>query len=313
MKISEISNLPDGTPVDTVTITVKSVNDPRLPKQAGWATEWFAQTSDESGKVGVIFALKNNEYDPKSFIGKTITITSVGGNGIKTKKSNEYTNLKITNTAKIVVLGGNSGPATQSSAPAQQSYSAPRSSNISQESKDKVAKHLATEWCHVFDLTHEIFGTRLPEDKVRECVTSVFIQMKRDFGDILPIEDLFDWRNYKLQDTTLGSLPEDKLKNGYVVSLRGQFKNPDTVRAFTAAVKELKLDDHKAIYGYYLTKEGVDEDTGHTILLKRFKAYEDMADKDFMEVLADKTFFEEAKELQAAKKSAFDEDDAIPL
>lgn len=313
MKASELNNLPDGTPVDTVTVTVKSVNDPRVPKQAGWATEWFAQASDESGRTGLIFALKNNEYDPKSFVGKTITITSVGGNGIKTKKSGEYTNLKITNTAKIVVLSGSSAAPTQhASVPA---HTTPRQSGngITQEQKDKIAKHLATEWNHIFDLTHEIFATRVGEEKTKECVTSVFIQMKREYGDILPMEDLFDWRSYKVQNVALGTLPEDKIKNGYVLCLQGVFKNPDTARAFTAAVKELKLDDHRAIYGHFIAKEGIEEDTAHTILLKRMKAYEDMSDADFAAILADKSFFDEGKELQASKKSAFDEDDQIPL
>lgn len=326
MNINEILELPDGTSIENVTLTFNSVNDPKpkSPNNPSWGKEWFAQCFDATGKIGVIICLKKDEYDPVSFKGKTVQFTS-GKNadkqnvGIKTKKNKAgtYLNIYITDAAKPKILDGHQQAAPSStSSTSRTSESNHRASFPAQLLPvDDLAKHLAAEWVHVYDLVAPIFETRLTTEQLPERVTSIIMGLKRDFHiqNILPIpEKKVDWKNYVIQGTKLGDLPLEKLRNGYVKSLQGAFKNPDTVAAFTSAFKEMELG-HSSVYGHWLVKEGIDDDTSEELLKLKYSSLEAITDEDYRKILSDPEFFEEAKRIQAAKKTPFDDDEATSL
>lgn len=326
MTIAEISQLPDNTPIQEVTLTIQSVGEKKLssPNNPSWGHEWFCQAFDATGKCGVIFKFKKPNRDGAIYAGQTIKVVT-GHNqatemtGIKLKHKGQYRNIQISDSATITIMGAGSQPVQPLPATGARPVSQPASFRAQLPppqavgmSPEEYAKHVATCWCQVYDWTVDIFKTRLGEDAlVRECVTSVVITMQRDNIAILPFTDRpYNWKDYEFKGKKLSEYPVEKLMIGYAFVLQGKVKNDEAIKAFTAAF-EATSGSHKSVYGQLMTKEELDEDTGNTILLRRFQAVEDMTDDDFKAVIADEKFFEEAKALQVAKATPFD--DAVSL
>jgi hypothetical protein len=322
MNLIDILNLPDDTGIAEVTLTIASVNEtkPKSLTNPAWGNETFCQAFDATGKIGVIIQQKKPKFDPQTIKGKTIHLKAWnspdrGFMGLRLKHKGAYKNLIVTDTADIKILGeGTSAPSAASASKPTASATPTRASFPSQLlTPEETAKHLASEWCAVYDWTKDIFETRLDAGAIREVVTGVVIEMHRKQIDILPYTDRkIDWKNYVLQGTKLGDLPPEKIKNGYILSLQGKFKNLDTCQAFDAAFKDSKLT-HRELFGYWLNKEGIDDESSDSILLRDFQSNEDMDDAMYQTVLSRSDFFEEAKKLQASKKTPFDDEDTVAL
>lgn len=326
MTIQEATQLPDGTPIQEITFTVHTVGEKKLasPNNPSWGHEYFCQCFDATGKCGVIFKFKKPGRDPNTWKGHTIKCVTSHNQaqeltGIKLKHKGEYRNIYVTDSATITIVGAGSQPVQPPQAtgtglvsqPASYRQQPPPPQAVGM-SPEEYAKHCATCWCQVYDWTADIFKSRLGNDAlVRECVTSVVITMQRDHIAILPFTDRpYNWKDYEFKGKKLSEYPVEKLMIGYAFVLQGKVKNDEAIKAFTAAF-EATSGSHRSVYGQLLLKEEIDEDTGHTTLLRRIQAVEDMTDDDFKAVIADEKFFEEAKALQVAKATPFD--DAVSL
>jgi hypothetical protein len=315
MTVLDAINLPDDTSIEEITLTINKLNPPKLASAAHpeYGKEWFGQASDGTGKVGVIFKMKKAENNPEKYQGQTISIKTSHNReramtGIKLKHREQYRNIYITDSAQITVVGqGAAQPASTPAATGRTYNTTPSKAAAPAMTPEEYAKHVATCWCAVYDWTAEIFKTRLDESQIRECITSVVITMQRDGIAILPFTDRpFNWKDAEFKGKKLSEYTDDQLKVGYTFTLQGKVKAEDTVKAFRAAFESMNIP-HSSVYGFLLNKDGIEDDTAETILLKSLKTPENMTDDDYKEIISNSQFFEEAKSLQAAKNTPFDD------
>lgn len=315
MTLKEIKNLDDETPIDEVVFQVTKLGNHKPATKPGWASEWFVNIKDAEGTMlSAIFKLKKNTYDPATLVGKTVKFVTgqdKDGNktGIKVKLNGQWKNVYITDSAKMSIVGSTSAASSPSPSGSGGSATNHRATPppLVGLSPEDIAKHLATEWVQVYDWTHEIFETRLKPEQIREVVTGIIIEMRRLPITILPTTDRkINWKDFVFRDTRLGDLDQAKLMNGYVFCLQGKLKTPEVVMAFEAAFKDMGFD-HRSVYGHWLNKEGIEDDTADTILLRHMTTTDDMKDGDYQAILSKPELFEEMKQLQASKHTAFDD------
>jgi hypothetical protein len=310
--VSQIKSLPDGTAIERIEFELVSLGEKRAPKQAGWASSWIGKIKDGTEVASVTFSLKKG--GPEQYVGKRIVLTS-GKNaegaltGIKTKANGQYINLWVTDSAKITIAGDSQPFTPTASAPSVQRQQATPTVTISAEAH---AKHLATEWCTVYDWTAPIFETRLNKEQIKECVTGIVIEMRRSGVKILdPYKD--NWREVEFKGEKLGSWKGERIKGALIKVWQGA-KVIDQVRdALNAAAKEPEYSP-SVVFRYLLGSEGIDDDDAvDAVLLRNYKAVADMTEEDYKEVISDPKFAENVKQFVASKPSLIDEDDSIEL
>jgi hypothetical protein len=310
--VSQVAQLQDGTFIDQIEFELVQLGPEKKSNNPGWASTWLGKAKDGNAFASVTFSFKKN--NPEGWVGKRIVVCAGKDkegrpSGVKTKANGQYMNLHITDSAKITIAGDSqpsfSSPTTASST--QQRHSTPVKIDA-----EAMAKHLATEWCTVYDWTAPIFETRLNKDQIKECVTGIVIEMRRNHIQILdPYKD--NWREVEFKGEKLGTWKPDRIKSALIKVWQGAKVSDQVKDALNAASKEPEYQP-SIIFRHLLTTEGIDDDDAiESVILRNFKAMEDMTEEDYKGVVSDAGFADAVKKLIASKPSSIDDDDTLTL
>ena len=310
--VSQVKSLADGTPIDQIEFVLDSLGPEKKSQNVGWASNWIGKAKDGNDFASVTFSFKKQR--PGEWVGKRILVTAGKDregrpSGVKTKANGQYMNLYITDSAKITIADDNvpSFNAPSSTAPAKQA--SPPAVKIDAEA---MAKHLATEWVTVYDWVAPIFETRLDKSQIKECITGIVIEMRRNHITILdPYKD--NWRQVEFKGEKLGDWKAERIKSALIKVWQGAKVSDDVKNALNAASKEPEYQP-SIVFRHLLTTEGIeDDDAVESVILRNMKAMEDMSEDDYREVVSDAKFADAVKQLIASKPSAIDDEDAIEL
>lgn len=320
--INKIHSLDDGAPIDQIEFTLLSLGDERKSNTPGWASSWLGKAVDGNSNASVTFSFK--KQNPAGWVGKRLLLTAGKDkegrpSGIKVKANGQYKNLWVTDSAKIQVVDGAGIPAA-ATAYASNPYKAPapavRSASSAPPAVDAetYAKHLATEWCTVYDWAAPIFETRLDKTQVKECVTGIVIEMRRHGVKILDLAKE-QWRNVEFKGEKLGSWDEKRIKSAIIKVWQGA-KVTDAVReALTAASNEPEFSVEE-IFAHLLASEGItDIQAVDTVLLQDFKSRDNMSRDEYIAIIGNPGFITAVKQFIAAASVVTDsqDEDAIEL
>ncbi len=311
--ISQVAQLQDGTFIDQIEFELAQLGPEKKSQNHGWASQWIGKAKDGNAFASVTFSFK--KQNPEQWVGKRILVTAGKDkegrpSGIKTKANGQYMNLHITDSANITIAGDSqpsfSAPAAT---PAHQSLPAPTQVKIDAEA---MAKHLATEWCTVYDWTAPIFETRIPKDQINERVTGVIMGLIRMGVQIIdPYKD--NWREVEFKGEKLGTWKADRIKSALIKVWQGAKVSDQVKDALNAASSEPEYQP-SIVFRHLLSTEGIDDDDAvESVILRNMKAMEDMTEADYKEVVSDAGFANAVKQLIASKPSSIDDDDTLTL
>jgi hypothetical protein len=313
--IEQIKSLADATSIDQIEFTLDSIGPERKSQNPGWASQWLGKAKDGNAFASVTFSLKKS--NPEAYVGKRILVTCGKDkegrpSGIKTKANGQYMNLWITDSAKIQIVDeGGAVSAPAASAPRTAASASAAKPQVSM-SPEAYAKHLATEWCTVYDWTSEIFKTRLAPVHIKECVTGVVIEMRRAGVQIANVvKD--SWRTVEFKGEKLGDWDDARIKAALAKIWRGA-KVVDAVKeAFEAIATEPEFAPSH-VFAALLTAEGItDMESVDTVLLREMLDRQSMSEADYKTIISNAKFIEDVKQLIATKHSMVDDSDAIDL
>lgn len=314
--INQIPSLDDGAPIDQIEFTLLSLGDERKGKEPGWASSWIGKAVDGNSNASVTFSFK--KQNPAGWVGKRLLLTAGRDkegrpSGIKVKANGQYKNLWVTDSAKIQVP-------VEDTAYASNPYKTPAPAVRSASSApppvdpETYAKHLATEWCTVYDWASPIFETRLDKTQVKECVTGIVIEMRRHGIKILDLAKE-QWRNVEFKGEKLGSWDEKRIKSAIIKVWQGA-KVTDAVReALTAASNEPEFSVEE-IFAHLLASEGItDMQAVDTVLIQDFKSRVIMSREEYIAIIGNPGFITAVKQFIAAASAVTDsqDEDAIEL
>jgi len=310
--VSQIAQQQDGTFIDSIEFLLDSLGPEKKSNNPGWASTWIGKAKDGNAFASVTFSFK--KQNPEQWVGKRIRVTAGQDkegrpSGVKTKANGQYMNLHITDSAKITIAG-DSPPDFSNNTPA--ATQAPRQQAKATINAETYAKHLATEWVTVYDWTAPIFKTRLTKEQVKECVTGIVIEMRRDNVQIInPYKD--QWREVEFKGEKLGTWKGDRIKSALIKVWQGAKVSEEVKEALNAASKEPEYLP-SVVFRFLLSSEGIDDDEAvETVLLRNFKALPDMTEDDYRQVCSDPKFAEGVKLFVASKPSSIDEEDSIEM
>lgn len=310
--VSQISSLQEGTFIDQIEFELAQLGPEKKSNNPGWASQWIGKAKDGNAFASVTFSFKKK--NPEQWVGKRIVVTAGKDkegrpSGIKTKANNQYMNLHITDSANISIAGDSQPSFSAPAAPTQQRQPAPAPVKIDAEA---MAKHIATEWVTIYDWTAPIFETRLNKEQIKECVTGIVIEMRRNHITIIdPYKD--NWREVEFKGEKLGTWKADRIKSALIKVWQGAKVSDQVKDALNAASKEPEYQP-SIVFRHLLSTEGIDDDDAvESIILRNMKAMEDMTEEDYKQVVSDAGFANAVKQLIASKPSSIDDDDTLTL